>query len=224
MWVLVCSTGFQFFLFFLHFCLPKRKKKTWSWLHFSFMILILKRDKSQFYCSAHYLGSWWSEFSTGGHKLPHVWVISLWQLQRSLMAAAVTEACITHLSKLLRPPPFRWESTPRSHHTCTYVHTDTLAGLSCTRAQSTLFTDTFPLWWQILPELAPICESRRRAVRRGVRVKLPCHLPFPDGSEGFQGALSGGHDRRTANIQFSDDSVGTHREKKNGFLSFGGQE
>lgn len=64
----------------------------------------------------------------------------------SLIAAAVTEACITHLSKRLsstHPFPLKVNTTvsPRTHM------------LTCSRRRTlTVHMQTaFPLWWQILP-------------------------------------------------------------------------
>lgn len=83
------------------------------------------------------------------------------------MAAAVTGACIMHLSKRLSSthPLFCWKSTPQSHHSCIYVLTGTLTRRAGTQVRahtcSAHIQTPFPLWWQILPELAPICESCR---------------------------------------------------------------
>lgn len=64
-----------------------------------------------------------------------------------------------HTCQSASPPPtspFRRESTPRSHHGILTWHRRERGCASGAHLQT-----PFPLWWQILPELAPICESRR---------------------------------------------------------------
>lgn len=119
-----------------------------------------------------------------------------------LPAPALSHGCCRHTSMhhtlvkapLLHPPSFRRESTPRSHHTCTYALADTLANAlhaeegegSYTQIHththphgkegprmrtSSRYGDKSRLGW------LPICESRHGAV-----VQVIC-LP-PDGSAG----------------------------------------
>lgn len=129
-----------------------------------------------------------------------VWVISHWQPRCSLIRAAVTGACITNLSKRLstHPSAFRWKSTPRSYHTYIYMLRDTLTRRAfrrtCAHTNTTHIQTSFPLWWQILPELASICDSWRGVLYESNSSR---HLPFTDGSAGCPKPLSGGHDCRT---------------------------
>lgn len=88
---------------------------------------------------------------------------------------------------LLHPPPFRWKSTPQSHHTYIYVLTDTLTRRA--RTCSAHIQTPFPLWWQILPELAPICESWHGVLSES---NSPVICPSQMDPRVVRGALSGG--------------------------------
>lgn len=113
----------------------------------------------------------------------------------SPMAAGVTGACITHLSKRLSlTHPLSAESQHHGlttlylrahrHPQKTRVHTST-----CAHTQYT-FTDTVPIM-----VTNPAWAGSHLWVTAWcvVRVKLPRHLPFADGSVGCPRALSGGH-------------------------------
>lgn len=99
---------------------------------------------------------------------------------------------------LLHPPPFRWKSTPQSCHTYIYMLRDTLTRHACRRTcahtNTTHIQTSFPLWWQILPELASICDSWHGVLYESNSSR---HLPFTDGSAGCPKPLSGGDDWRT---------------------------
>lgn len=101
---------------------------------------------------------------------------------------------------LLHPPPFRWKSTPQSHHTYIYVLTDTLTRRA--RTCSAHIQTPFPLWWQILPELAPICESWHGVLSES---NSPVICPSQMDPRVVRGALSGGRGCTTLRIQTSRD-------------------
>lgn len=125
------------------------------------------------------------------------WVISLRQPQPSPMAAAVTVACITHLSKHLSSThPFFAKS--QHHGLATHV-------CACRHPRKTLHAEEGAHIYTWGPRMQtpshygdksclswlPICESRHGVV---VQVKLLRQLPSPDGSAGCPRALSCGHD------------------------------
>lgn len=101
----------------------------------------------------------------------------------SLIAAAVTGACITHLSELLSSAhlPFRWNSTPRSHHAYIYVLTGRPYKTSEVHA---LAGDGDKSWLSRFPSVSHGMES------------CTSHLPLTDGSARRAAVLSGGRDCR----------------------------
>lgn len=101
----------------------------------------------------------------------------------SLIAAAVTGACITHLSELLSSAHllFRWNSTPRSHHACIYVLTGRPYKTSEVHAHAGDGDKSWP--------------SRFPSVSHGMESSTS-HLPLADGSAGCAAVLSGDRDCR----------------------------
>lgn len=124
-----------------------------------------------------------------------VWVISLWQ-PAALWWLLPSQEHASHTCQSASPPPtpfpLKVNTTVSPHYT--YVLTDTLKRHACTpstcaHTQRT-FTDTVhimvtnPAWAGSHLWVTAWCV---------VRVKLPRHLPFADGSVGCPRALSGGH-------------------------------
>lgn len=98
-----------------------------------------------------------------------LWVISLWQ-PAALWWLLPSQEHASHTCQSASPPPTPFPAE-RQHHSLTTlylrahrhpqktrVHTSTRAHA---HTRSTQLQTPFALWWQILLELAPICESRR---------------------------------------------------------------
>lgn len=133
---------------------------------------------------------------SNGQSAFSLWVVSPWQPRLSLMAAAVTVTCIIHLSKHLSSThPL---SAENQHHsitthvlTCSQTPSQDLHKEEHTRTRGALVYRRVPI---MVTNSAWAGSHLWVMVWRVVRVKLPRHLPFPDGSAGCPRALSGGQD------------------------------
>lgn len=135
-----------------------------------------------------------------------VWVISFRQ-PTALWWLLPSQKHASHTCQSASPPPtpFRWKSTPQSHHTYIYVLTDTLTNV---QTHKHMHTHTVHIYRRRSHYGDKSCLSWLPSVSHGV---VCCTSQTPPSSAfhrwicGVSKGLSGGYDCRTVWIQTSCD-------------------
>lgn len=167
----------------------------------AFNLLSKQSPKSQYHIPAYISKAlnWGALLNCGlGHVTgvvvtPLVWVISLWK-PTALWSVLPSHKPASHICQSDFPPatpfPLKVNTTVSPH---IYLRAHRHPYKTCMQASMRAYTDTVPImvtnpaWAGFHLWVMAWCV---------VRVKLPRHLPFTDGSAGCPRALSGGHDCR----------------------------